>query len=586
MGRTMWLESDREYIRRDGGNDMQGPLSLSGTPTEANHAARKQYIDDLIGALSTLTPTEIAALIAVLTVPGGTIDARITAALAAALVAYLPIDGSVAMTGLLTLSGAPVDNLHAATKLYVDSIPPPSLDTYDAVVDAAGGGDYTTLVAACAGEAANARIFVKRGTYNEVADVVMKDAQMLIGENPDDTVINFGGANRQIVFAGAGSNLCVKDLTIRNSTNSMMVDLQGDYARVDNCRLYGGAGLEGVSLIGDEGVVSNTLFSGFATAGMYAARLQQDGIVIGCSFQGCQRGVFANFGVQVIGCQFATIAQETMLLQGHNCVIGNQCYGTTPIVISGEESQIVGNYFRDSGISVDGAHEDIVISGNFFINSTINISLAGAIGWSVTGNSLSGSGGVVVNAPYTVVTGNSFKGTTSLDLQAGTYYCVVTGNNLAATTAAPRLQDAGAANLVKDNLGADVLLETDHTRMKNTSGAGVAVGDVVVLKAVAAGDEFTTTVNQGDDMVLGMCSDLTINNNAYGFLQQIGKTVSLKVNGTVAIAIGDLLGTFTAAGIAMKAAAGDMAFAIALEAYAVADSNGVIDALLITPRKV
>ncbi len=46
------------------------------------------------------------------------------------------------------------------------------------------------------------------------------------------------------------------------------------------------------------------------------------------------------------------------------------------------------------------------------------------------------------------------------------------------------------------------------------------------------------------------------------------------------------MGTFTAAGISMKAAAGDMAFAIALEVYAGADSLGVIDALLITPRKV
>ena len=38
--------------------------------------------------------------------------------------------------------------------------------------------------------------------------------------------------------------------------------------------------------------------------------------------------------------------------------------------------------------------------------------------------------------------------------------------------------------------------------------------------------------------------------------------------------------------IGMKAASGDMAVAIALEAYATDDSSGVIDALLITPRKI
>ena len=57
-------------------------------------------------------------------------------------------------------------------------------------------------------------------------------------------------------------------------------------------------------------------------------------------------------------------------------------------------------------------------------------------------------------------------------------------------------------------------------------------------------------------------------------------------DGTTDIAIGDPLGAFTTAKIAMKAAAGDMAFAVALEAYTTDDSSGVIDALLIVPRKI
>ena len=121
--------------------------------------------------------------------------------------------------------------------------------------------------------------------------------------------------------------------------------------------------------------------------------------------------------------------------------------------------------------------------------------------------------------------------------------------------------------------------------MENTSGGALVEGDVVVIKAVAAGDEFDTTVNQGDDMVLGML-DAGINNNAFGPVQTEGFTDKLKVNGVANIGIGDLLGTHTVAGIARQAAAGDMAFAIALEVYAGADSNGVIDALLIKPRKV
>lgn len=40
----------------------------------------------------------------------------------AAVGAYVPLDGSVTMTGLLTLSGAPTSPLHAATKAYADSL--------------------------------------------------------------------------------------------------------------------------------------------------------------------------------------------------------------------------------------------------------------------------------------------------------------------------------------------------------------------------------------------------------------------------------------------------------------------------------
>ena len=121
--------------------------------------------------------------------------------------------------------------------------------------------------------------------------------------------------------------------------------------------------------------------------------------------------------------------------------------------------------------------------------------------------------------------------------------------------------------------------------MKNTSGGQLVLGDLVTYKAAAAGDEFTTTTIQGDDLVYGMVLE-TINDNANGKIQTIGKTTALKVDGTTDIAIGDFIGTFTTAKIGMKALVGDMAIAIALEAYSTDDSNGVIDALLITPKKI
>lgn len=162
----------------------------------------------------------------------------------------------------------------------------------------------------------------------------------------------------------------------------------------------------------------------------------------------------------------------------------------------------------------------------------------------------------------------------------------ITGNNLNGNKLGPiSFGTIGIGNIIQNNIGISPINELKNVRMKNTSGGSLGIGTVVVLKAVAAGDEFTTTTTQGDDMVLGMVGE-TIANDAYGNVLTEGKTVSLKVDGTTDIAIGDPLSTFTSAGIAAKAGAGDMAFAIALEAYTADNSSGVIDALLITPRKI
>ena len=142
-----------------------------------------------------------------------------------------------------------------------------------------------------------------------------------------------------------------------------------------------------------------------------------------------------------------------------------------------------------------------------------------------------------------------------------------------------------AASVVIANRGQGTKTFRDMRWMKNTSGGSLAIGNVVVFKAAADGDEITTTTAQGDDLVFGMSLNASAN-NIYGGVLVEGFTNFLKVDGTDDIAIGDHLATFTSAGIAAKAGVGDMAFAIALEAYTANDSNGTIDALIIKPRKI
>jgi hypothetical protein len=84
-----------------GGVTMTGLLTLSGAPTNPNHAATKAYAD---GKLS-----------------DAPLDGFYYGRASAAWGKVVPIDGSIAMTGLLTLSGAPTSSLHAATKDYADT---------------------------------------------------------------------------------------------------------------------------------------------------------------------------------------------------------------------------------------------------------------------------------------------------------------------------------------------------------------------------------------------------------------------------------------------------------------------------------
>jgi hypothetical protein len=137
--------------------------------------------------------------------------------------------------------------------------------------------------------------------------------------------------------------------------------------------------------------------------------------------------------------------------------------------------------------------------------------------------------------------------------------------------------------MITDNYGASVLQDKRLIQMENVSGGTLTTGTVVVYNSSAAGDEITTTTTAGDGKVIGVVQ-ASINNAQYGKVCTLGKITDLKADGTTDIAIGDFLSTHTVAGVAKKATVGETAFAIALEAYTVDDSNGVIDALLISPR--
>ena len=115
------------------GGTMTGKITLDGAPTSNLHAATKKYVDDQVSGLTSGGITQSDADSRYLTLTGGTLTGLLslsglpTSDAHAATKKYvddqfakaLPKSGGT-MTGLITLSGAPTANLHAVTKKYVD----------------------------------------------------------------------------------------------------------------------------------------------------------------------------------------------------------------------------------------------------------------------------------------------------------------------------------------------------------------------------------------------------------------------------------------------------------------------------------
>jgi len=85
-----------------------------------------------------------------------------------------------------------------------DHTSPPSLGgggqtLYDAVVDAAGGADYVSIVTACVTESVGATIFIRRGSYSE-DPIVLKLGQKLIGESRDGVIITTNSGSESIAM--------------------------------------------------------------------------------------------------------------------------------------------------------------------------------------------------------------------------------------------------------------------------------------------------------------------------------------------------------------------------------------------------
>lgn len=493
---------------------------------------------------------------------------------------------------------------------------------YDAIV-AASGGDYTTLGAALAAASNGWSIYVKEGTYTESAITCSLTNIHIVGENRENAVIDLGTTT--CAFSGAGTKVenlgvimssgrinfdaarCVmKDCKIVNSgitasgsgvvgfgSSSGYATFMGNYYQSTHVTarstpLFRSAGGSG-TIISNNVFIINTESTSAAGISLVDQATFSDnrvessanisaglGIVVGGQFTVIANNRFTGFGALAYTIKLNSVDAT---ITGNNMAPGDS--GLRAIYdASGGPNMITSNLIGPGGASCYGIFLDAgnsVVSNNYIENTSATSSFGIYVESARDNNVITG------NLISTVGTGIQINASSNDNN-------TVTSNNFISCTT--NIVDNGLTTNLRDNQGVPVTLEKSYMLMKNTSGSTINAGNVVTLKAVAAGNEVITTTTASDNLVFGMAT-AAISNNASGYIQVIGKTTLLTVDGTTDIAIGDFLTTFTSAGIARKAAAGtlgttpgDLAFAIALEAYTTNDSSGVVDALLIKPIRL
>lgn len=433
-------------------------------------------------------------------------------------------------------------------------------------------------------------VFLKQGTYTIGSPIVIgiDKGFELVGEGWDTVIVAKSGLNGNVIEFNPSANgvWCrIANLKIDgdggNQTGGYNIYALGalqclfEYLWITqpfNNGIF--CHQDGASGTGHHNRIINCLFDeGDNTNG-------GDGRAI--RFEASDENYVANCDFESNGRAAASEPNHIYDLSGLQQFINNVFVGgATGIKLQGDRNRVIGNIF-------DGTNNhSIRINGNKNIISNNNIFNPG-----VDSGSPDFDGIFVDNVNNNTIIGNVIESD-----NAGSRSAINFANGAVTNTAVNnRILEiagsfgtskiiAGTGNYVKDNFDLTPVEETVYITMKNTSGGTINIGDIVTTKAVAAGNEVTTTTNQGDDLVYGMAL-ATITNTASGKIQVLGKTTALKVDGNADIAIGDFIGTFTTGKIGMKAASGDMAIAIALEAYTTNDSNGVIDALLVTPRKI
>ena len=462
---------------------------------------------------------------------------------------------------------------------------------FDAIVGKGSEYKFNSLSAAL--KAGHKTIYITNGTYNEtgMGYFVPVSDTYIVGESRSGVIIqlgtrdwfeifeydletgSIGGAPRSIAITQGDATVVGTGTTFTNLSAGNDIVIRGlpyeissitDDTHLELTHPYIGKPGSGLMFIAGE-FIKNLTFKNFTI------QHTQDGSDYTFSCNGIISSLFEDLTIEIIpvssagghpfyisysadvtvrNCELKGKMDNGLLVFADNCMfINNKIYNAygEGIYISGEYNRIIGNHVVDCE---DGGIYTIEGSLPF----THNI---------ISSNTIAGCGyfGISIDGHYNSVIGNTCR---------DNYYDFY--NNV------------DEVNFLEGNTGRKDFYHEKYISLRNSSGGSVGRGDVVIFQITGV-TSFTTTTTGGDNLVCGVVTE-TIANNGYGYVQIYGYMKTVKVDGTTDIAAGDFLSTFTTAGIAKKASAGETAFAIADATYTANDSNGIIDAFIISPRLI
>lgn len=483
-----------------------------------------------------------------------------------------------------------------------------------------GGADFQLITNNTYIGGGNTHIVVKNLLIdgNDVAGLSIENTCGLLLQNTKDCMVDkvytkdcWGKAIRLNSATGAVISGCIDS----GSGGAVVVSSVGIPGLSQRCTVVGCIG---------EG---NDLVSG---CGCNFCGDTQDSIITGCAYSGYGFGIFLFGGSE------------------RNVISGNVCYknGESGIGFAANadapndtsDNIFTGNLFHSNSQRADNTYPNIMVGyagGNGFahrnhiIGNTcrrgilankpkygIEIQVAASKNNVIGNNDLydSGSTSAIGDAgTLTQIKNNRdqeitdvkdyvrVKNTSGGALAAGDVVIlksVAAGNEITTTTTQGDDKVFGmVAEAIANNAYGQVQVAGKTVALKVNGVTDIAIGDFLGTIGIADYTTGTALFTNASTAVVGTGTTWTaamvgrrIKNDASGkwyFIASVTDATHLAL--TVAYAEATTTSdpyTISASGIAMKAAAGDMAFAIALEAYATNDSLGVIDALIISPMRM